>query len=105
MTPAGLSSATLPAPRRRAVPAAVSAAPVPDVRHQAQIAARELQEYLRENGHNLRFTVDEASGMTVVRIYNTSTGELVRQIPTEEVVHLAAILRQEAGRSTLSLRA
>jgi flagellar protein FlaG len=35
------------------------------------------------------FSVDQATGMTIVRIVNRASGEVVRQIPTEEVVRIA----------------
>jgi uncharacterized FlaG/YvyC family protein len=38
---------------------------------------------------------DRQAGMTVVRVYNSQTGDLVRQIPGEEVVRLAQLMRQE----------
>ncbi|MCC6203062.1 MAG: flagellar protein FlaG [Gammaproteobacteria bacterium] len=38
---------------------------------------------------NLSFTVDEPTGRTVIRVMDTSTGETVRQIPTEEALALA----------------
>lgn len=98
------------APAATAAPASPAAAPVPppslpDPQEQARIAAQQLQEYLRETDHELKFSIDEATGMTIVRIYNSATGELVRQIPSAEIVHIAEVLRQEAGRSTLSLKA
>lgn len=39
---------------------------------------------------NLEFTLDEASGMTVVTVIASDSGEVIRQIPSEVVVKLAA---------------
>jgi flagellar protein FlaG len=113
ISPAGTSSIVdLPAPAgghattaRTSGSTPAAATPLPDLREQTRAAAQQLQEYLRKNGHHMQFSVDKASGMTIVRIYNDATGELVRQIPSEEIVHIAEILRQEDGRSTLSIKA
>jgi len=80
-------------------------APLPDPAVTAQAAARLLQEYLQQNGHEMKFMVDKATGMTIVRIYNSASGELVRQVPSEEIVRIAALLRQETARSAVDVRA
>jgi len=90
-----------------AVPAkaVATAAPLPDLAERAREVARQLQEYLRQTGHHLQFTVDKATGMTIVRIYNSASGELVRQVPSEEIVHVAELLRQDSARLALSVKA
>ena len=40
-------------------------------------------------GRNLNFSVDETTGYHVVKVVNPSTGELVRQLPTEELLKIA----------------
>ena len=40
-----------------------------------------------------------------MRIFNKSTGELVRQIPSEEAVHVAQLLRQDEQHLLLDLQA
>ena len=82
----------------------------PAVRHEAAVddvlqrAARRVVEAMQEGGVSFKFTIDKQSGMTIVRIFNKATGELVRQIPSEEAVHVAALLRQDEQRSLLDLR-
>jgi flagellar protein FlaG len=44
------------------------------------------------------FNFDKSTGMTIVRVYNADTGELVRQIPSEEIVRIAQLMRQEEAR-------
>jgi uncharacterized FlaG/YvyC family protein len=39
--------------------------------------------------------------MTIVKVFNSQTGELVRQIPTEEVVRIAQLMRQEESQKQL----
>ena len=86
-------------------PEAVTPAPLPDPAATAQASARLLQQYLQQNGHEMKFTVDKATGMTIVRIYNSASGELVRQIPNEEIVRIAELLHQELRQSSVDVRA
>lgn len=75
---------------------------VPAVNHAAAAAdvlAKAAQQVVAAlPGRNqFDFEFDKASGMTVVRVFNADTGKLVRQIPTEEVVRIAQIMRQQAA--------
>jgi flagellar protein FlaG len=64
-------------------------------REAAERAQRQLEAYLQAHDQSLQFSVDKASGLTVVHVVNTSTGEVVRQIPTEVVVRIAQFLKNE----------
>ena len=52
-------------------------------------AAADLQNFVQSMGRNLSFSVDETTGYHVVRVVNPSTGELVRQLPSEELLKVA----------------
>jgi flagellar protein FlaG len=52
-------------------------------------AAADIQQFVQSMGRNLSFSVDEVSGYHVVRVVNPSTGELVRQLPSEELLKIA----------------
>jgi flagellar protein FlaG len=52
-------------------------------------AAQQLQEFVQKMGRNLSFSVDETTGYNVVRVVNPDTGELVRQLPSEELLKIA----------------
>lgn len=45
----------------------------------------------------ITFDVDEATGQSVVRVLNKETGELIRQLPPEEILILAAKMKQLSG--------
>ena len=45
----------------------------------------------------ISFDVDEDTGQSVVRVINKETGEVVRQVPPEELLTLAARMRQLSG--------
>jgi len=50
----------------------------------------------------LSFSVDEASGRSVIKVVDQQTDQLIRQIPTEEVLRVAQDikkLQEEMGQS------
>mgnify|MGYP001245400253 CR=1 FL=1 len=54
-----------------------------------QKAIQALQDYVEKLGRNLNFSVDEALDRPVISVRDSETKELVRQIPSEEVVAMA----------------
>ncbi|MEM0955689.1 MAG: flagellar protein FlaG [Pseudomonadota bacterium] len=56
-------------------------------------AIDEVQNYLQRFSRDLEISVDEELGATVVRVIDTATEELVRQIPAEDVLEIARFLR------------
>jgi flagellar protein FlaG len=56
------------------------------------------------SGNGFSFTVDNQTGITIVKVINRATGELVRQIPTEEVVRVAQLLQQDQQQKVLDVR-
>jgi len=52
-------------------------------------AARQLESFMESMNRYLEFRVDQDSGRTIVTVKDKSTGEVVRQIPSEEVLRLA----------------
>lgn len=52
-------------------------------------AAQQLQDFVHTMGRNLSFSIDEATGYHVVRVVNPDTGELIRQLPSEELLKVA----------------
>ena len=54
----------------------------------------ELKEFVQTMQRDLNFHVDDATGRVVVRVVETSTNKVVRQIPEEEVLALARRLEE-----------
>jgi flagellar protein FlaG len=52
-------------------------------------AAAQLQSFVQSMGRNLNFSVDESTGYHVVRVVNPDTGELIRQLPSEELLKIS----------------
>ena len=57
----------------------------------------DLNNLVRELHRELRFSVDEESGETVIKVVDRETEEIVRQIPSEEVVQMRKRLEEAAG--------
>ena len=62
-----------------------------------QEAAKLLERYVQPKANALQFSVDSSTGSTVVRVVDSSTGDLVRQIPSEEVIRIAESIDQFQG--------
>lgn len=58
-------------------------------------AVARLNEYVQSSERKLNFQVDEDAGLTVVRVYDKQSDDLIRQIPNEEALSLARKLNQE----------
>jgi len=52
-------------------------------------AVAQMNEYIQATQRDLRFSVDEASGETVVKVLDRQTEEVIRQIPDETFLELA----------------
>ncbi len=65
-------------------------APVPqDLNAAVKAAAHQIDSYLKSVGRQVEFRVDDDTGVTVVTVRETATGEVIRQIPNEEVLQMA----------------
>jgi len=52
-------------------------------------AAEQIQTFVKEMGRNLDFSVDKTTGYNVVRVVNPETNEVIRQLPSEELLKIA----------------
>jgi flagellar protein FlaG len=57
----------------------------------------DLNQLVQELHRELRFSVDEDSGDTVVKVIDKETDEVLRQIPSQEVMNLRKRLEEAAG--------
>lgn len=56
-------------------------------------AIHSINTFLQENQRGLRFQVDKDSGRTVITVINPVSGEVVRQIPPQELLNIAREMR------------
>ncbi len=90
-----------------AATAAVTAKPVEPVQStqatglsssdQVQQAVTQIKQVAEKLAQNLHFSIDDDTGITVVKITDSSTQEVIRQIPTEEAVSIAKTLDKVQG--------
>ena len=66
---------------------------------QLEKAVSQLNEHMQQGQHSLRFSTDEVSGRTVVRVVDTETDEVIRQIPSEEMLAVIHHVRELASLS------
>jgi len=87
---ASTSTAAIDAAKNAVAQAAEQAAVKPEpTMHEVKQAARQLETFMESMNRYLEFKVDQDSGRTIVTVKDKSTGEVVRQIPSEEVMRLA----------------
>lgn len=56
-----------------------------------------LNDYMQSVRRDLRFSVDDFSGRTVITVLDSESQEVIRQIPPESVQALAEYLRDQGG--------
>lgn len=95
-----------------AVPAAPAAAqatqpqqPKAASPEQLQEAVSKLNDYVQNIQRTLAFSVDKETGRTIVKVYDSETKELIRQIPPEETVKLAQTLDEQTANLFVQERA
>lgn len=97
-----------PAPVVR-VPAAAVPEPMPQQQQPSQEQLQRAMESMKQTietkaPNSLSFSVDDSTGKTIVKVTDAKTGEMIRQIPSEELLEIARsldklqgmLLRQEA---------
>lgn len=52
-------------------------------------ALRDLNESMKENNSNLAFSIDPDTEQTVVKVMDSSTGEVIKQFPSKEAIAIA----------------
>jgi flagellar protein FlaG len=60
-------------------------------------AALEINQALKSLNDHLQFSVDNTTNSTVVKLIDGNTGEVLRQIPPEEVLRLRAYYQDHHG--------
>jgi flagellar protein FlaG len=66
-------------------------------RNTVEAAARSVREFVQPINSNLEFSVNDDTGQLVVRIIDRSTKEVIRQMPSEEMLALAKALDSIKG--------
>jgi len=56
-----------------------------------------MNDLLGTLGHSLRFNIDDETGKTIVKVMDSQTQEVIKQIPTEEMLAIAKALDKLQG--------
>lgn len=100
---ASLPPVSLPAEPKKPEPKPPSGVPAsqqPGAQAQriaVQKAAEQIDRKLAESFSDLRISIDDTLNRPVVRVVNASSGELVRQVPSEEALRIAKRLDALSG--------
>lgn len=62
-------------------------------REQVEKAVEDIQAFVNSNQRNLDFSIDDTTGDVVVKIVATQSGEVIRQLPSEEALKMAQRLK------------
>jgi len=84
----------------QALEASVPAAPATAARTERtrmDSALKKVAEALRTTSTSVQFEIDHTTNKVVTKIVDNASGEVIRQIPTEEVVRIADAMSQLKG--------
>jgi flagellar protein FlaG len=60
-------------------------------------AVAEVNAILKSMNHHLQFSIDDKTNTVIVKLIDGETGEVLRQIPPEEIVRLRSYYRDQQG--------
>lgn len=66
-------------------------------KQQVEAAVKAVKEFIQPMAGNLEFQMDEETDQLVIKIVDSSSGELIRQIPSEEMLEIAKALDRLQG--------
>jgi flagellar protein FlaG len=66
-------------------------------------AVTKLNDYVQNVQRNLQFSLDQDSGVMVVKVIEANTDKVIRQIPNEETLRLARNLVDQDDEAALSI--
>ncbi|MDM0118181.1 flagellar protein FlaG [Variovorax arabinosiphilus] len=87
----------------RAAPAASSASRVADDAEpeatpvQVEAAVKQVNAALEIRSIGIQFEIDKDTDKVIVKVIDRNTGEVIRQVPNEEVVRIAKVMGEMSG--------
>jgi flagellar protein FlaG len=92
-------------PSSGTAPAPVGSQPAQGQATGTQVSRQELEESLQRvreslksvTSNNLEFSIDDSTGKTIIKVVDSSTKELIRQIPSEEMLAMAQAIGEIKG--------
>ncbi|MBI4741810.1 MAG: flagellar protein FlaG [Betaproteobacteria bacterium] len=68
-----------------------------DKGQQLDQAVKAVSDFIKQANNSLAFSVDEDSGTTIVKVIDNDTKEVIKQIPSEEMLAIAKALDSIKG--------
>ena len=68
------------------------------LRNQPKSVNHQIENFLRRNERDLSFAFDNSTGFYVTKVMTEGSGEVVRQVPSEEMLRIARNIDQMRGR-------
>jgi flagellar protein FlaG len=68
-----------------------------------QQAVSQLNDFVQTIQRNLQFNIDKDSGVMVVKVIDTKSAKVIRQIPTEETLKMARSLAEHDDKAALNI--
>jgi flagellar protein FlaG len=62
-----------------------------------QAAVEKIQEFVSKAASDINFSIDEDSGRTVVKVIDRTTKDVIRQMPSQEMLDLAQAMDKLQG--------
>lgn len=64
---------------------------------QVQQAVQKVAAAVQSKANNLQFSIDQDTGSTIVKVVDSQTEEVIRQIPSEEMLAIAQSIDNAVG--------
>jgi flagellar protein FlaG len=97
VTTLGKRSAVQNQDEKQPVAVKAQAVPVKVGVDETKQAVTEVNAILKSMNHHLQFSIDDRTNTVIVKLIDGETGEVIRQIPPEEIVRLRAYYRDQQG--------
>lgn len=62
-----------------------------------EIVVNRVNDLIQNIRRELRFTLEEESGKTIIKVIDAESGDIIRQLPSEQLLDLARNLEQAGG--------
>ncbi|SEP71038.1 flagellar protein FlaG [Ectothiorhodospira magna] len=66
----------------------------PNKTHALDAAVEQINDFVQVIQRDLEFSIDDATGHTIVKVFDRHTQELIRQVPPEEFLAIVAHLEE-----------
>src|SRR6476659_8367915 len=77
--------------------AATAAVSQVEQRQRMAAVAQQMRDFLRSNGRDLEFSVAAATDTMVITVREASSGDIIRQMPSEEALQMRRYLDEWCG--------